>query len=544
MTENIRDTVQSIPELAQSILPRVLTQACRDPFHPAYGCFDRNWWHYQIRDFPSIILQQGAYSVFLAASLPGWVDQADGLIELAKAGCRFWNKRATRPGAFEEYYPNEQGYPPLAFSTLAILKITAHFSDLQAEIRNGVCNAARQLSQRFENKAANQQIAGLAALAYIHKLYPQFCSSTTLSRIKTESLHLQDQEGWFHEYAGPDLGYLSVTLDCLWDLYDLTQDTDFLYAANKAFSFLATVIRSNHGNIGMHNSRNTDYLVPYGILRFLSEPGFESQAGSICSYLFSACTQPEHFFAGIDDRYFCHYVGHSLVRSALLLTGGEVHANNPQEQENGNNPSFVSFPNSGYLILNQFGKGLNCMVSLKKGGILTAKNGEAYLSDFGWVILKGNSQYLSHWWNEQWTSSFKIDQEKVFISITGKLVFHKDRQSTPLMHLMLRILSKLLGYKIISTLKNVLIFKNKYGDFDYSRLITVYPNKVTVEDNFKNIDEDCTILKAPRSSKRLVASADSYHPEDFKLINHVTATASTIKANREMTIFTEYQIPT
>ena len=48
-------------------LPRILTQACRDPGSPAYGCFDRNWWHYKIRDFPSIMLQQGGYAAWLAA---------------------------------------------------------------------------------------------------------------------------------------------------------------------------------------------------------------------------------------------------------------------------------------------------------------------------------------------------------------------------------------------------------------------------------------------------------------------------------------------
>ena len=46
------------------LLPRILTQVCRDKFSPLYGSFDRNWWHYKIRDFSSIILQQGGYSLY------------------------------------------------------------------------------------------------------------------------------------------------------------------------------------------------------------------------------------------------------------------------------------------------------------------------------------------------------------------------------------------------------------------------------------------------------------------------------------------------
>jgi hypothetical protein len=47
-------------ELLVRALPRLLTQLCRDPGHPAYGCFDRHHWHYKMRDFPSAVLVQGA----------------------------------------------------------------------------------------------------------------------------------------------------------------------------------------------------------------------------------------------------------------------------------------------------------------------------------------------------------------------------------------------------------------------------------------------------------------------------------------------------
>ena len=38
---------------------RLLSQLDRDPDSPSFGSFDRNFWNYKIRDFSSIILQQG-----------------------------------------------------------------------------------------------------------------------------------------------------------------------------------------------------------------------------------------------------------------------------------------------------------------------------------------------------------------------------------------------------------------------------------------------------------------------------------------------------
>ena len=33
-------------------IPKILTLQDRNPHSPTYGCFDRNYWHYKIIDFP------------------------------------------------------------------------------------------------------------------------------------------------------------------------------------------------------------------------------------------------------------------------------------------------------------------------------------------------------------------------------------------------------------------------------------------------------------------------------------------------------------
>ena len=56
----------SFRQLLAEFLPRILSQCCRDANSPSFGCFDRYFWHYRMRDFSSIILQQGGYAVLLA----------------------------------------------------------------------------------------------------------------------------------------------------------------------------------------------------------------------------------------------------------------------------------------------------------------------------------------------------------------------------------------------------------------------------------------------------------------------------------------------
>ena len=146
-------------KLLDNLFPRILTQVCRDPGSPAFGSFDRNWWHYKIRDYSSIILQQGGYLIYLYSLLNNYTSYNDKLVELAKASVFFWAKRANRYGAFEEYYPWEKGYPPAAFSALAMAKLIEKLNISDKDIEKALKVATKQLIGRFEPESANQQMA-------------------------------------------------------------------------------------------------------------------------------------------------------------------------------------------------------------------------------------------------------------------------------------------------------------------------------------------------------------------------------------------------
>jgi len=501
--------------LARRATPRILSQACRDPNSAAYGCFDRDWWHYKIRDFPSIILQQGGYTAWLAARLPDFQGQRSFLDQLAAAACRFWNRRAARAGAFEEYYPWEAGYPPLAFSTLAVMKLAAAGVVAPAEIETGARVAAVQLRGRIETQAGNQQVAGLAAAAWLRRVFPALMDDAAFEKMRVETMNRQHREGWFFEYGGPDTGYLSVALDCLWDLYDATGDERFIDSAGRAFDWLADVVLMAGGSPGMHNARNTDYVLPYGIARFAREREFERpRALALLKLLYQGVDDPAHFFHAVDDRYLCHYTGHSLLRAvALIQEMAGADAFKDIRPDPGPLREEAAFEGCGIFLAAR--RNTRFILAAHKGGVFTLRNGRAYASDYGWRVRVGRRHWGSHWWD---AARWKVTREENSWTISGRLAPVAELISTPGRHLLLRLLSRWWGPRIIRRLKNRMIFTRGRDRFEFQRVIELEGAVVRVVDRMAGVPDAAEITPAPRASARHVASADSYHAEDARLM--------------------------
>lgn len=498
--------LQSCRLLAAQTLPRILSQIGRDENVPDYGCCDRNHHHYKIRDFSSIIIQQAGYAAYCASLLPENAHLADGLVATARATCLYWNKRAVKFRAFEEYYPWEEGYPPVAFSTLAVAKLALAGVVEPQDIYPGLRKAARQLLSRFEPQASNQQVAGTSALCQIAKLAPELVPADRLEEIVVKTLKCQHPEGWYMEYGGQDLGYLSVTMDCLWDAYDATGDPRFRDSALAALRYMGEFLAVSPRGIGMHNARNTDYVVPYGIARFLAEPAEAPLAARILNGLLRGVDAPEHYFRAVDDRYWCHYIGHSLYRALPLLE--KLDSVTPETVA----PRNLFLAGTGHF-LRGCAEPFRALVSGKKGGIVTLfdENGRS-VSDFGWVVPDGRRLWVNHWWSDRW----EVEELDGKIVVTGALTAHKYAKNTPFRHLVLRELSLFFGHCIISFLKEKLIFKKSgKSPYPFRREIEFAADRVIVRDEFR-FPPGGTPKPARRASQRHVASADSFHFEDFR----------------------------
>jgi hypothetical protein len=534
-----------LTETAARAIPRILTQICRDPGAPFYGSCDRNWWHYKIRDFSSIIIQQAGYALSVAAELPAGRPVANELLQIARSSARFWNQRATLHGAFEEYYPYEQGYPPVAFSTLAMAKLCHQGIVPLADIQEGLAIAAHQLLTRFEAQAANQQIAGTAALSVARTIAPSLVDEKSFQAQLTRVLDLQHSEGWFPEYDGPDLGYLAVSIDCLYDIHDHTADSRILPAIRRAADYIAWFALSPIGGAGMHNSRNTDYITPYGLVRFAIEENDPSIAATVAA-VFSPVgaitgrpnpqsSIPYHPFDAVDDRYWCHYIGHSVFRALSILEKNPLRAVTVPKPT-GAIPSQKS--GSGHALIGSLNTA-STLISTRKGAITTTvwPNGAA-ACDFGWIVQTSKQLFVSHWWSPAWS----VRANDSAATCEGYLVAHKEHLSTPWKHIILRLCSFIMGRKLIKVLKRLVIFKKPQQTLHFTRRVEMENDVVIIHDRITGISASDEIIRAPRTSKRHVASADSYHPEDLDMLTGVQRIEKVSRSNGFFECETQYRL--
>ena len=535
--EIVQGVLNALTVVSERAMPRILSQICRDEGSPFFGCADRNWWHYKMRDFPSIILQQSGATLHAARGLKSFSDCPNELKKLTTASCKFWNERAIRFRSFEEYYPWEEGYPPLAFSTLSTVRMVAEDVIAIDHVIPGLKVASRQLLNRFESQAANQQVAGLAALSWIHKTSPSLVSLAEINTLIEKTLQLQDEEGWFNEYGGPDLGYLSVTIDCLWDSFDAIGDIRLIESAKKALSFLDEMTCNTYGDsIGMHNARNTDYIVPYGITRFLDasiDADSQKKSLRLLKNIFSKSDCNKHFFSSVDDRYWCHYIGLSVVRAVQVLS--TINLKTFIKLESDKCGVYSNFPSSGYVWNDLSQSQFKVLTSMKKGGNFTAFSNLSNFSDYGWIAQSKAKSYVSHWWSDDW----ELKSKEGCCIITGYLFSHSEIQSNPLNHFLLRASSFIMGRRVIGLLKQKFIFKKKKNIISFNRRIDINQNSIVVVDRFDNHPVDCIFTRAPRSSKRHVASADSFHFEDLSLGSY-QVNEKKVVSNNDTTINTTY----
>lgn len=487
--------------LAKSI-PRLLTQLCRDEDSPLYGCFDRHYWHYKMRDFPSMVLQQPVCVLDLISRqeliLPNVDISPEKASEWMHTALRFWAKSQRKNGSFDEYYPFESGFPPTAFSLYSTALVARH-NEVDDEVKQAMEKAAAFLLQTPEKQAYNQEIVALTGCSLTQSL------GIPVDNLKLESrwdevFENQSQEGWFNEYDGADTGYLSVTCDALYDYYQIGYDQRAKKAASMAANYIYHFLTIADNIPAMINSRNTDYILPYGLSRFGSEDRF---ASSIVKSQILGIEKPQHYLHHIDDRYLTHYVYVSWFRALS-------HFEKLSDDDPVPTTGAKWFPEARVFILHKPDE-WSLHVAAGKGGVAlkTFKDG-AMVGNLGWRgILKKNQITCSHWQEPHTDVSFEFVDGEYRIKAIMPLMKHRHFVPSVLKHMILRILSRTIGKKLIPILKKMLIFRKVEISGNFERMITIRDSKVKILDRFNGMPS-IKWKKSGWSSMRHVSSAGSF----------------------------------
>lgn len=493
---------------AQAHVRRVLTQMDRDPHSPSYGCFDRAFWHYKTSDFASGVLQQGAE--LLEALRAGVLEIQEGSgsshwEDWALAAINALSRQAGRSGALDEYYPHEDSYPAAAFGLWTAARLLrawqAECPRLVQQIEwRGLRRALLRLARRSETEAANQYAAGVAALALAANVEPLHEAGKFVEAHADRLLALQHPEGWFPEYGGADTGYLTVTLDALTDYLDATGDCRASEAIERAVQFLAVLVGPDGQLPWTLNSRNTNYVLPYGLVRAARR---NPTAAWLVTTLFAGVDAPSHWIWAADDRYQCHYLFASVLRSLPHLA-----AMAPPER-----PQPVKqlwLPGCGYFLLRSPDGRQALYVAARKGGSLRLHTeGAPARFDHGWRIPRGSGYWVTDWCSPHWHVSFNGQELRVI----GRTQSYRLPRNSPWRQLGLRAAACLLGRRIAPLLKGLLIRRGRARGPRFERRIRWSETGFDVVDQFRGAKSPA--LPAPRQSLRHVASAGWFNPEEL-----------------------------
>lgn len=505
---------EAVTKFVLSQVPRILSQEDRDPDSSTYGCFDRNYWHFKIHDFSSAVLQQSALSLALLYALPltgSPYYRSRRMAEWAVAAVSFWMKIQNRDGSFNEYYPYEHGYIPTSFSLYAVVETCRMLEFDRPEVQQACLRAARYLIEHEEVQALNQEAAAIPALFSTYLLVGEGWAKEGAAHKLRDLLARQSREGWFAEYGGADLGYLSTTLDFLMEYYRLSRDLPALKAAERIVQFSQYFIHQDGSVGGQYGSRNTEYFLLSGLSAISP---YSPVAQQMLHKLRERVGTTDSYYASFDDRYLCHNMMHSLLRSIR----------NGCESETEGQPVIATYralpceerheqyySEAGLVSLNNGHYHLIC--GLKKGGIVRLFAGQREIfQDVGYRL----KQYPGTVATTSWLNpDYQVDVSSGCYQVSGPFVAVKQQRISPWRHVLLRLAAWIMGRQLIPFLKKRLIFAGKKAPANFSRRVCIGEQEIEIEDRIWCERRISLISMADKFSLRHVASSKYYQPDEL-----------------------------
>lgn len=231
-----------------------------------YGCCDRAYWHYKLIDFPNSWFQEVGLllSILYKYNLDPLFYKKESVKRHIEAVIVFWIKWRNKDGSCIEVYPNERSFCSTAFSTYSILYSLYFIEDKELAYKYLplLKKTLIWLKANDSFEVPNQLSGAIGALI----LYAQLTGNDEwkdaayqkFEKLKT----LQNKEGVFVEYGGPDAGYTTISISALVTLHMFTKDQAVLNVIDKGVCFIGNITdeygRYDHSGF----SRQTQFIYP------------------------------------------------------------------------------------------------------------------------------------------------------------------------------------------------------------------------------------------------------------------------------------------
>ncbi|EJN00615.1 hypothetical protein [Phyllobacterium sp. YR531] len=423
----------AISRLVLADIPKLLTLLDRTPVSPTYGCFDRAYWHYRMIDFPCGMGQEFVLPLALVWSmpdLPGNVYYQDPLIrEFVIAGIRYAARSAHPDGSCDDYYPFERAAGAAAFSLFAILEsldIVGISAD--AEIDAFVQRRANWLASHTESgRLSNHEALIISCLERARIRYPNQKFDAQIDTRLRRLLSWQSSEGWFDEYGGADLGYLSLTIGLLSDLDRRRPDLELRKPLTAAIDFFANFVHPDGTVGGEYANRGTLNFFPFG---FEIAGGWYEDALRINNLALKPIIEARTPCYS-DDRILAHHLWGWLFTLREYQEKRPVNVLTPADS--------TWFPGCGLMVER---KGQDMLVaSLHKGGVYKFFSDERLVASDTGVTLRtqGGRVAVTH------LGGSTVERAGDTITVSGQMGWAKSTRLTPVKNVILRCLMISLG---------------------------------------------------------------------------------------------------
>ncbi|MDJ0554560.1 MAG: hypothetical protein QNJ68_09005 [Microcoleaceae cyanobacterium MO_207.B10] len=427
-------------------IPKILTLLDRNPHSPSYGCFDRNFWHYKIIDFPSGMAQEFVLPLALAYNLdiPNNTYYLQEMIyKWVEAGILYAARTAHSDGSCDDYFPFERASGATAFSLLAGIESYQILGLNNYKILSFFEKRADWLVSHYESgKLANHEALIVLCLELLTKLLETSKWDTAKAERRERLLSWQSQEGWFTEYSGFDPGYHTLTISCLARIYQLNPGEKLKNSITKAVELAAQFIHPDGSYGGEYASRNTYNFFPHG---------FEL----VGKWLPSALSINDQFLVGLkkgltpcyaDDHIIGHHTWNYFLAWRDFVT----------ERPDIVSRDVASIWLKEAQILIKRRPGTELYVSMNKGGVFKLfrdKNLVASDTHLSLQVRNGKKiiNAVSHLSGDY---DVKISQDE--LTISGNMGWAKQTQMSPIKLIILRLVMLTFGRFFPNLIRKIL----------------------------------------------------------------------------------------
>lgn len=451
-------------QAALAQIPTILTLLDRNPHSPTYGCFDRNFWHYKIIDFPSGMAQEFVWPIALAWDTDvkdnPFYQQA-AICDWVEAGILYAANSAHPDGSCDDYFPYERAAGAAAFSLLACIESYKLLKLNNPVILEFFARRASWLANHHESgRLTNHQALIVLCLELLSELLGTSQWDKAKALRLERVLDWQNQEGWFQEYEGCDPGYHTLTISCLARIYQFGAEIRLKEALSKAVELAAYFVHPDGSYGGEYTSRNTYNFFPHG---------FEL----VGQWLPEALAINDRFLAGLakglapcyaDD----HIIGHHTW-NYLLAWRDFVSDNRPSISPR---PDARIWLKEAQILIDRR-QGVELYLALNKGGTFKLfRNQQLVVSDTQFSVQVNTEGKIKNAVGHL-IDNYSIEIGDNQIVIQGKLGWAKQKQMTPANLIILRVVMLTVGRffpnLIRKLLQKILITGKTKAPFSFRR---------------------------------------------------------------------------